>query len=166
MCGQWDECSNDLLVATSASPSHVCDLWPEYKAPEDEPCDDLHAGEQTLSSDSDTAPEDLQPDMDQHADAEVAGLRQGMARPRPRHIEGEYRRVQDYLDVWNEDGQSCDFPVLVLPDPIVFLIMHKQWAQLQILARWHIGWVQHKVATPLVLGWPPPEAQVWLTSGK
>ena len=61
-----------------------------------------------------------------------------------------------------------DIPMLLLPFPLVFLVMKRQWHSILLLVRWHSCLHEHRHRHPLgpLPSWPPTDAPVWRARGQ
>ena len=50
--------------------------------------------------------------------------------------------VQAVLRSWSIQDAVADIPVLLLPEPIVYLIQHRKWKRLLIMVRWQTTHVE------------------------
>lgn len=68
------------------------------------------------------------------------------------------------VQLWELGWQAADIPVLLVPEPIAFLISRKQWTGLLLRASWHDKCVD-KQANPLStlpgMAFPTDEHLVW-----
>ena len=73
--------------------------------------------------------------------------------------------VQAVLRSWSIQDAVADIPVLLLPEPIVYLIQHRKWKRLLILVRWQRHMLKYNELTPLMENWPPQQSPVWAAEG-
>lgn len=68
----------------------------------------------------------------------------------------------DFLLRWGVEQKPHELPVLLLPDPIVYLIWHGRWQHLVFDRSWHQGVVGY-AGGPLFtqLDWPPAQSSFW-----
>ena len=74
---------------------------------------------------------------------------------------GEDACPSQVLEKWGIDTPPSEVPVLFLPEPIVYLVARRRWAQILLLGRWHRHFLADNVVSDLLPGWPPPDSEVW-----
>ena len=47
-------------------------------------------------------------------------------------------KVKEVLRSWGIEGSAEDVPILLLPDPIGFLIFQRKWTSLILRTKWHL----------------------------
>ena len=81
--------------------------------------------------------------------------------------EAELFTATDALRHWGVDVEAEEVPVLLLPQPICFLILQRDWKTIMMLTSWHERLRTCEGLTPwrgrplFDLQWPPPDSQVW-----
>ena len=77
----------------------------------------------------------------------------------------------DVLALWGLAAHADDIPILLVPEPIAFLISQGRWTEVMILCSWHnlINADGHQLWQGRHLfaevPWPPLEHQVWTRIG-
>ena len=83
--------------------------------------------------------------------------------------------VTRLLRAWGFEGCAASvdhIPVLLVPAPVVYLILQKQWQCVAVLTRWHqaFRYRRSSAATGFALGplvgYPPTGASIWESTGK
>lgn len=67
-----------------------------------------------------------------------------------------------------EDPRADDMPVLAVPFPIAFLILHGSWSRLLLRTQWHRSFRNHRdrVCEGPLQNWPPQGAAAWRHAGE